>query len=111
MLTGLSALKLDLALLALELLQRESEVPAEGELRDLVEELRGRFGAVPSPGDVGLATLARMSGLGEATLHDCERSIRAKVARRLIDSGRLPPRLAGRICGLIDSDPTQPELF
>lgn len=109
MLTGLSALKLDLALLALELLQRESEIPAEGELRDLVDQLRELHGSVPGPGEVGLATLARMAGLGEATLHDCERMARAKVARRLIDSGRLPPRLAGRVCDLIDS--TQPELF
>lgn len=90
MLTELTALKIDAALLELELLQRSGDP------------------AAPAPGQVSLAWLARKAGVGEATIHDLQRIALAKVARGLRGEG-LPPHLAHAVCTLIDN-PEQPEL-
>jgi hypothetical protein len=90
MLTELTALKIDAALLELELLQRSGDPEA------------------PAPGQVSLAWLARRAGVGEATIHHLSCIALAKVARGLRGDG-LPPHLAKAVCHLID-DASQPEL-
>lgn len=90
MLSELTALKIDAALLELELLQRSGDPEA------------------PAPGQVSLAWLARRAGVGEATIHAVQRIALAKVARGLRGT-ELPPHLAKAFCPIID-DQTQPEL-
>jgi hypothetical protein len=109
MLNELSALKLDAALLKLELLQRQREVPAEGQLRELLDEPVQEFGAAPIPGEVSLRHLATLGNLPLSTVHGVDRIGIAKLARGLREQG-LPPHLAERFCALID-DIDQPELF
>jgi hypothetical protein len=94
MLSELTALKLDAALLELELLQRTGDPDA------------------PAPGEPGiLAWLARRAGLSEGTLCAFQRHSLVRVARALrTDEGELPTRLASAFCHLIDN-PEQPELF
>lgn len=90
MLSELTALKIDAALLELELLQRSGDPEA------------------PAPGQVSLAWLARRAGVGEATVHAVQRIALAKVARGLRGEG-LPPHLSKAVCHIID-DAQQPEL-
>lgn len=109
MLTPLSALKIDAALLALELLQRQGEWPADGALRKLLDEILGEFGkSAPAPGEVSIRDLARLGDVPLSTVHGLDRLAAAKLARGLRDD--LPPHMARSFCALID-DPNQPELF
>lgn len=92
MISDLTALKLDAALLQLELQQRQGE-------------------DAPAPGQLSQAELARRSGLSESTINGIERIALAKLARGLMDQD-LPPHLTKIILAHFDKQhTTQPELF
>lgn len=82
MLSHKTAAQIDHGLAALRLAQAMGDIDGE---------------TVPMPGDVSLGTLARYSGVSEATIQGVERMALAKLFLALSESGELPPHLCRRI--------------